>query len=503
LIRAIALLGLLLAGRVLAAQSTILRIDDAGPGIGPRILVDALSRPYDVAPRDTGRYLVTRTSDNPRTLVVLGRDVVIEGRVKGDVVVISGDLYMHPGGAVEGRALAFGGGVYESSLASIAGGARAFRDFTYDLAPIPGGYALRYRSLVDAPPTGLILPGVYGIASPEYDRSDGLSIGFAPRYAFRGRPIVLAPKLTYRSQLGEIDPSLAVDYRFGRRTLVSGRVERATRSNDRWIRTDLLNSANFFWSGKDTRNYYRANSGEVRLAQTWESVHNEFVPFVGARFEDGSSVRPGPDVTGGPWTVLNRGDSERDDRLRPNPAIDDGNIYSGLLGGTWRWNDGAFLVRTRLDGEIGVLDPNATASRSTFGQATIAAHVEFPTFSQQSLLLDGHFVASTAGRTPRQRFAYFGGPGTFPMLDLFEEGGDDLVFIDTRYVIPMHWFNLPFVGMPAFTLRELLGGAAVGAFPRLHQAVGARVAVKVFYAEVLYDPDLRRGRGGVGLSLTP
>lgn len=498
-----ALLGLLVAGRVLAAQSTILRIDDAGPGVGPQILVDALSRPYDVAPRDTGRYLVTRTSDNPRTLVVLGRDVVIEGRVHGDVVVISGDLYMHPGGAIDGRALAFGGGVYESSLASIAGRSRTFGDFTYDLTPIAGGYALRYHAIYEAPEAGLILPGVYGIASPEYDRSDGLSIGFAPRYVSRGTPITFAPKLTYRSQLGDFDPSLTLEYRPDRRTLLSGRVERATKSNGRWIRTDLLNSANFLWSGKDTRNYYRATYAEARLAHTWESVHNEFAPFIGARVEDGSSVRPGLNVTGGPWTVLNRGDDERDDRLRPNPPIDDGRIYSGLLGGTWRWNDGAFLVRTRLEGEVGVLDPDASVDRSTFGQATVAAHVEFPTFSQQSFLLDGHFVAATAGRSPRQRFAYFGGPGTFPMLDVLEEGGDDLVFIDTRYVIPLHWFNLPLLGMPSFTVRELLGGAAVSAFPRLHQAVGARIAVKVFYAEVLYDPDLERGRGGVGLSLTP
>ena len=114
-----ALLGLLVAGRVLAAQSTILRIDDAGPGVGPRILVDALSRPYDVAPRDTGRYLVARTSDNPRTLVVLGRDVVIEGRVHGDVVVISGDLYMHPGGAIDGSYRS-SAGPFISSLTSSA-----------------------------------------------------------------------------------------------------------------------------------------------------------------------------------------------------------------------------------------------------------------------------------------------------------------------------------------------------------------------------------------------
>ena len=514
MIRTLAFLGLLLVGRVAAAQSILVRIDDAGPGVGPRVLRDALSRPYDVAPRDTGRFLVTRTSGKPRTLVVLGRDVVIEGHVQGDVVVISGDLYMHPGGAIEGRALAFGGGVYESSFASIAGGARAFRDFTYDIAPVDGGYSLRYRPLFTQAKTGLVLPGVYGIASPEYDRSDGLSIGFAPQYVMRGIPVTFEPKVTYRSQLGEFDPSLAVEYHFDRRTLLGVRAERATRSNDRWIRTDLLNSFDFFWSGNDVRNYYRATYAEARLARTFEFVRGEVAPFIGARVERGRSVRPGLDATGGPWTVLDRGDDDRDDRLRPNPAIDEGDIYSGLFGGTWRWTDGDFLVRTRFEGEVGVLDPAVEhvcsvdlcveSSRSTFAQGTLHAHVEFPTFSQQALVMDGHFIASASGdQTPRQRFAYFGGPGTFPMIDILSEGGDDLVFLDSRYVIPLHGVNLPLVGMPSVTLRHLLGGAAVSAFPDLHQAAGLRASVKVLYAEVLYDPDQRRGRGGVGVSLTP
>src|SRR5262249_42291722 len=84
LIRTLALLGLLLAGRVMAAaaQGTVVRIDDAGPGIGPRILTDVLRRPYSVVPQGVDRFVVARTSENPRTLVVLGRDVVIEGRVQ-------------------------------------------------------------------------------------------------------------------------------------------------------------------------------------------------------------------------------------------------------------------------------------------------------------------------------------------------------------------------------------------------------------------------------------
>jgi hypothetical protein len=504
LIRRLALLGLLLAGRVGGAQSPVIQIEDAGPGIGPTILVEALKRPYTVAPTGIGQFEVSLGSEQPRSLVVLGRNVVIEGHVAGDVIVISGDLFMHPGGSIDGRALAFGGGVYESSLASIAGGVRVFQDFTYDITAVPGGYSLRYRSLMVQPEAGWSLPGIYGIASPEYDRSDGLSLGFAPRYAAPGTPFVVAPKITYRSQLGEVDPSLAVELHFDRRTLLTARVERATRSNDRWIRTDLLNSADFFWSGNDTRNYYRAVGADARFARTVETVHGELTPYVGARVERARSVRPGLDATGGPWTVLARSDEERDDRFRFNPEIDEGTIYSGLFGANWHWTDNTFRLRLNVDGEVGTLDPAVAANGSpTFAQATIATHVDFPTFSQQLFALDGHIVATTGGAAPRQRFAYFGGPGTLPMLDLLSEGGDELLFIDSRYVVPLHWFNLPLLGPPSITVRELLGGAAIRAFPSIHQAVGIRLGVKVFYAEVLIDPDTRRTRTVFGASLSP
>jgi hypothetical protein len=171
------------------------------------------------------------------------------------------------------------------------------------------------------------------------------------------------------------------------------------------------------------------------------------------------------------------------------------------------------VVRLRLEGEVGRFEPRhditcalslCFASRAaTFGQATIQGHLDFPTFAQQLLAMDGHFVATTLGTTPRQRYAYFGGTGTIPMIGLLSEGGDELFYVDSRYVIPVPWFKLPFLGSPAFTLREILGGAKVQGFPRLHQAVGGRIALKVFYAEFLLDPETHRSRGGAGVSLTP
>jgi hypothetical protein len=44
-------------------------------------------------------------------VLVVGGDVAVAARVEGDVVVIGGDVYMHPGGAIEGQAVALGGSV--------------------------------------------------------------------------------------------------------------------------------------------------------------------------------------------------------------------------------------------------------------------------------------------------------------------------------------------------------------------------------------------------------
>ena len=129
MIHRIAMLLLLLWSGRLVAQTPAIRIDDAGPGVGPEILARALAAPHSVVGPGTTRYVVSRAAES-QSLIVLSRDVVVEGRVRGDLVVVGGDLYMHPGGSITGAATVIGGGIYESTLATISGPARAFRDFT-------------------------------------------------------------------------------------------------------------------------------------------------------------------------------------------------------------------------------------------------------------------------------------------------------------------------------------------------------------------------------------
>lgn len=499
MIRRLAMLVLLLWGGRLVAQSPIVRIDDAGPGVGPEILERTLAIPHTVVGPGPGRYVVARGKDQPQTLIVLSRDVVVEGRVRGDLVVVGGDLYMHPGGSISGAATVIGGGVYTSALATIAGPARAFRDFTYDVAPIDGGFALRYRALVPPPAAGISFPGIFGLTLPTYDRTNGVSLGFAPRYSVAGAPLIIAPRVTYRSQLGRFDPAIAAEYGLDDRTLIEVDAGRYTRSNEKWIRSDLINSLGFLWDGTDTRNFYRATRADLRVTRGWQSASGLLAPYVGLTVERGRSVRPDSFATAAPWTIWNRGDGDRDERFRPNPAIDPGDIQSAVAGVTWAGSSSGLVWELRTDGELGSLTHSGTRTTQGFGQLTVDGGLAFPTFKGQWLEAGGH-VVTTAGDAPRQRWAYIGGSGTLPALDLLEEGGDQLIFFGATYQIPISRIQLPFLGPPIIGLREILGGAAKGEFPTIHQSMGVRATVRRVFAEFLYDPDLKRGHGGVGVS---
>ena len=99
----------------LDAQVVIVR--DAGPGPVGRRLAQALAAPHQLIPPDTARAILPRDSAFAQTVIVLHRDAVIEARVHGDVIVVGGDAFLHPGALVDGRVIAIGGGVYESRLA--------------------------------------------------------------------------------------------------------------------------------------------------------------------------------------------------------------------------------------------------------------------------------------------------------------------------------------------------------------------------------------------------
>jgi len=93
-----------------------------------------------------------------------------------------------------------------------------------------------------------------------------------------------------------------------------------------------------------------------------------------------------------------------------------------------------------------------------------------------------------------------GGPGTIPTLDMLQLGGDQLLYLDAAYSIPIDRLKLPLVGPPTVMLRHAMGSAGIGRLPELEQATGARLIVSILYGELLVDPVTGHKHGTVGLS---
>lgn len=479
----------------LAAQTRIV-LRDPGPGDPGRIVRAALSAPHIVMPPGTDTAIIQRDSVYTQTVLVLDRHTVVEGIVNGDVIVVDGDLVLHPGARISGRAIAIGGGVYNSTLASVAGGRTAFRDETFDVAPIDGGYALDYRALVARTVQRFSLPFLFGVRLPTYDRVNGVSLPFGPLISLDTGDIEIEPIATYRSHIGKLDGALRASAQRGRRNRFDGYAGRGTFSNDKWINGDLLNSVTSLFSGTDTRNYYRADRGEVTAHRLWESTTGQVEPFLGARMERAWSVGSPTIPDGSPWSLFGRDDDER--MRRPNPAVTGGTITSILGGVRADWQVGGLDARTMLGVEGAVNAPGD----GRFVQATLDGRLTFPTFHIQSFQIEAHAVLTTGDETPSQRYAYLGGPGTISTLDPLEQGGDQLIFVDSRYFIPFTRPRLPLLGAPVFTIRHVIGAAGVGGLPDFEQNISLRLSLAIVRVEVSVDPARGDVKTGVALSLS-
>ena len=115
MLRRATLLALLLiaeggGARALRAQASAdVRFADHGSGAGAELLGRAVLAPHYAIPPAAQPATLRRDTSYSTTVIVLGRDAVVEGSVHGDVIVVGGDLYMHPGGRIVGRAISIGG----------------------------------------------------------------------------------------------------------------------------------------------------------------------------------------------------------------------------------------------------------------------------------------------------------------------------------------------------------------------------------------------------------
>jgi hypothetical protein len=364
------------------------------------------------------------------------------------------------------------------------------------------GWAGRAESqTLDSLRPSVALTGLQGIGMPTYERVSGvgLPVGFdvsVPVLRFTARPLV-----AYRSQLGAVDPSVDGGIDFPRGITLDYSAVRGVFTNDAWIRNDLINGFEFLAFGQDTRNYSRGSRGELRLSREWNGPGWRVKPELGGRFEHVESVRSQLFVNSAPFTFLGH---DSLGRYRPNPFVQGGGIQSALAGVRVEWDSAAIETHFRVGVELAHQSSTAIGVPVTdpfFGQLTLDGNVTFPTFGRQTLRVYAHVVATSGGDTPRQRWAYLGGPGTLPTIDLLSLGGDQLVYIDAHYAIPIRRWTIRGLGSPLFELREALGGAVFQEFPQLEQLSGVRVALSYLYAEALVDPVRRTSRFSAGISL--
>lgn len=477
------------------AQTVVIR--DMGPGRAGRWLRSALAGPHVIIRADSAHPAVLpRDTTYDRTVIVIGGPAEVASTVNGEVIVVGGDLFLHPGVNIASRAMAIGGGVYETSLGQVHGGIYSYREFTYRVTVLPDATLALDFELTEVRDTRVVtLPGFYGVRIPSYDRSNGLSLPFGPTLAFDTARYELDLLGVYRSQLGVVDPQAEARGTIGRRLTVRLRGGRYTMTNERWIYGDIANSLHMLASGSDARNYYRAERADAQLSWVLESSTARFTFTGGGLAEHARSVRPDTGARGGPWSLLER--QEPMGRLRPNPHVPASTIVSGLAGVAMEWADQGVTANLTADVEL----PFSTPNDSRFTQTTIDAFVGFPTFSTQSVQVESHAILTAGDTAPPQRYSYLGGAGTLPTFELLQFGGDELFWAEGRYIIPVDRFRIRYLGSPTFTLRYITGGAGVGKLPTLEQNVGARLALSFLRIDYLIDPASRRSDFSVGLSV--
>jgi hypothetical protein len=470
-----ALLAALLAPVTLGAQEVVLR--EPGPERVASIVRTAVAQRHALRV-GTGALVLPRDSLVPTSLLVLGQSTYVSSRVQGDVVVVGGDLFLRTGSEITGRAVAIGGGVYRSFLGTVGGPVESYRDDNYAIAATNERYELVYQGRKRDRPPLLQLAGVQGLLLPSYERVTGLSLPAGALVTLGDRAVEIEPFATYRSRLGVVDPGVKVRIAPEAKLRVEAEAGRSTRTNDAWMRKDLINSFLALGFGNDARNYFRADGGVARAIAHVERPGITFEPFIGGRYE---RVRPITAV-GNVYSFTGRKDAEQ--MARPNPLVERGEIGSALAGAALDYSVGPVRARLGAEGERSFATPDGT---SAFTQVTLDGTIEFPTFGTQRLRIDAHGVATMSDSTPRARYAYLGRGGTLPLLELLEQGGDRLLFVESRYEIPVTAIALPTVGSPTLHLRHLMGSAGVGSLPDLEQQLGVGVGISLLRFEATFD----------------
>ncbi len=441
------------------------------------ILRQVVANPYIVIEAPPEGVELPRDTIYETSVVIVRGPAYVSSTVRGDVIVVGGDLFMRPGAEISGRAVAIGGSTHHSTMARAAEGLWSFRFLNVEVRDVPAGFEVREGAPQLERMPVVTLPGAYGLRMPTYNRVDAVVLPWGPELALAEGRLRITPLLTYRSQLGALDAGAHLRAEPGPRLAIELSGSRGTFTNDAWIQTDFANSVTTLLRGRDYRNYWRAERFEGWLLPRFAVGEVNLVLGAGARSERAWSVD-----AGGPWSLGGRDSPEGTER--PNPGILHGRLTSalGLAQATWEG------VGMSLDGGVEIEAVLDAPEDLRFVQITFDGGVTIPTFGFQSLAFRTRALFTSGDPAPPQRHAYLGGSGTLPTFTIMSMGGDRLFFLESSYNIPIEAVAVGLLGSPTVSLRHMLGAAGVDRLPSLEQNIGVRVALGFFRADAVLEP---------------
>jgi hypothetical protein len=80
-------------------------------------------------------------------------------------------------------------------------------------------------------------------------------------------------------------------------------------------------------------------------------------------------------------------------------------------------------------------------------------------------------------------------------------GGDQVLFFESRYTVPIERIDLPIIRSPSVSLRHMIGSAGVDSLPGFVNNLGLRLAGSYFKIDFNIDPESRDTDWSFGLSL--
>lgn len=321
------------------------RAQDALPRAVADRVTATLNDPMTELHEGDARIEPGRIVDND--LAVIGGDLVLGGRVGGDVVVLNGTLTLEPGADVGGEVIVVGGAVSGETDARVAGELRVFAEpvsycrmgarVSIDPAGCTGG------PLADAGPGPADDDGAPAMddqgwnersggrarflvsAGRSYNRVEGLPVRFGPAVETGGsNPLRVRALAVFRTESGpELGPDQwGYDARIeqffgGRRALRAGvRAYSVVDPIESYHLTDLENSLSTFFLHRDYRDHYQREGWTAYAA--WAPRGSPLSATVEYRAEDHGSVAPGS-----PWTLF-----DNEDPWRAQPLVGQGRLHS-------------------------------------------------------------------------------------------------------------------------------------------------------------------------------